>query len=197
MTDDMALPSVKVLVFADDPEQKPRLYACPKCGQVNSPAIYLATEERKHQAAREAAENCYNCQTQGVCKTCGCETPKGWGECFSCRDVRFLEAATEIPDDGGPYCQFNGDTYYTDLAEAAESGCEWVSPCHIEHPKINGDDVLDNLLSDMHEDADINDLNGVDEFLAAVAAFNAAQTQQIWWGDNKRKIRVPTPIGEP
>lgn len=185
------IPSAKVLIFADDPDRKPRLYACAKCGSLHSPEIYLATEERKHQAAREAAENCYNCLTHSECKTCGCETPKGWGECTSCRTTRKLEAAEEIPDNGGPYCAFDGDTYYQELDEAADDGLEWVSPCLIEYPRLDGDSILDGILSDMHDDADIDDLHGVDEFLAAARAFNEAQTAQTWWPDNKRKIRVP------
>jgi len=47
-----------------------------------------------------------------------------------------------------------------------------------------GDDVLENLLGDMFEDASVDDLEGVE-------AFNAAQKTQTWWGDEKRKIRVP------
>lgn len=185
------IPSAKVLIFADDPERKPRLYACAKCGSVHSPEIYLAKPEVKHAAALEAAENCYSCRTHDECKYCGCETPKGWLACADCRLAKALEKAEEVPDDGGPYCEFDGDRYFTELDEAADAGLDWVSPCTVTYPRIDGDDILDGLLSDMHEDASIDDLEGVDAFMAAVAAFNEAQTQQTWFGDNKRKIRVP------
>ncbi len=188
------IPSAKVLVFADDPERKPRLYACPKCGSVHSPAIYLATEERKHEAAREAAENCYSCKTNDICKHCGCETPKGWLACESCRFDKALEKAVEVPDDGGPYCAFAGDTYFNEIDEARDADVEWVSPCNIEYPKIDADGVIDGVLSDMHEDADVDDLNGIEDFYAAVKKFNDAQTARSWFGDNQRKINVAQAI---
>lgn len=186
-----SVPSAIVLVRADDPEAKPLLYACPRCGRVHSPRIYLATEERSHQAARDAAENCYECCTHYNCKDCGCETPKGWTRCRDCTLKARLEVAVEVPDDGGPYCAFDGDTYYTEMEEAADAGLEWVSPCHVTYPKIDADSVLENLLDDMHEDASVDDLAATDAFVAAVKAFNDAQTQQSWFGDVKRKIRVP------
>lgn len=182
--------AVVILCRADDPEKKPLLYACPKCGSAHSPTIYLATTERQHQAAREAAENCYNCKTHNVC-ACGAECSKHFTVCEKCQFEKRLSAAEEVPDDGGPYCAFDGDTYYSDLEQAQDDGIEWVSPCNITYPRIDASDIFDGLLSDMHEDADIYDLRGTDEFEAAVEAFNKAQTAQTWWGDSKRKIRVP------
>jgi len=178
-----------VLIKEGDPERKPMLYACAKCGSVHSPNIYMANDEVSHATARKAAEDCYNCKKNNVC-ACGAECPKYWTSCYQCQYKRKLEAAEEVPDDGGPYCAFDGDAYYQDLEYARDDDCEWVSPCTITYPKIDADDVLDNLLSDMHEDAEVGDLNGVDEFIAAVEAFNKAQTQQTWWGDSKRKINV-------
>lgn len=180
-----------VLVRADDPDKKPLLYACAKCGTAHSPAIYLATEERKHLAAREAAEDCYQCRTHNNCDTCGCETPKGWMRCDSCRFKARLEAAVEVPDDGGPYCAFDGDEYFSELDQAADASLEWVSPCTVTYPRLDADDILDNLLSDMFEDASVDDLDGVTEFYAAIEAFNKAQRTPTYFGDNKRKIRVP------
>jgi hypothetical protein len=182
-----------VLVAADDPDKKPLLYACRTCGSIHSPAIYMAKSEVQHAMAMEAARDCYSCRTHNACQYCGEQCSKGWTACEPCRYQRKLDAAVEVPDDGGPYCAFDGDTYYTELEQAADDGCEWVSPCHITYPKINADDVLDNLLSDMHEDASADDLEGADAFIAAVKAFNEAQKQQSWFGDNKRKICVPAP----
>jgi len=185
------MPEVIVLVAKDDPACKPLLYACGKCGSVHSPSIYLARKEVQHETARKAAEDCYSCRTHNECDTCGCETPKGWLRCNDCRYRVRLDAAEEVPDNGGPYCAFDGDTYYQDLEEAADAGLEWVSPCHITYPRIDADSVLDNLLSDMFEDASIDDLDAVEPFIAAVKAFNDAQRCQTWFGDSKRKIRVP------
>lgn len=179
-----------VLVARDNPDA-PLLYACPKCGAVHSPEIYLATKEVKHETARKAAEDCYRCKTHSTCETCGCETPKGWTRCTSCRLKAMLEKAEEVPDDGGPYCEFDGDTYFFEMEEAQDAGLEWVSPCHVSYPRIDAENVLDGLLGDMHEDASIDDLDAVDAFMAAVEVFNNAQRSQTWFGDNKRKIRVP------
>lgn len=182
---------VIVLIKADDPDRKPQLYACPKCGSVHSPRIYMATEERAHQAAREAAEDCYNCKTHSECADCGAECHKSMLVCTPCHYKRMIAKAEEVPDNGGPYCEFDGDTYYYDMADCVDAGLEWVQPCQEEYPRIDAEDVLDNLLSDMFEDASVDDLAGVDEFIAACKAFNDAQTCKTYWGDPKRKIRVP------
>lgn len=183
-------PNAIVLIREDDPDRKPLLYACGRCGSLHSPRIYLAKDEAAHDAARMAAEDCYECKTHNECKHCGAECPKGWLACESCRFQTKLDAAVEIDDDGGPYCAFNGDTYYHELEEARDAGLEWVSPCHVTYPKIDADNVLENLLDDMHEDASVDDMDAVEPFYEAVKAFNAAQTTQSWFGDDKRKINV-------
>lgn len=186
-----------ILVRADDPDKKPLLYACGGCGSVHSPNIYLAREEVRHETALTAARDCYNCKTHNECKYCGSECPKGWLACDPCRFQKKLDAAVEVPDNGGPYCKFDGDTYYDSLEEAADDGCEWVSPCNITYPQIDADSVLENLLDNMHEDASTDDLDAVDAFYAAVEAFNKAQKTRSWWGDDKRKIKVPSHKGTP
>ena len=180
-----------ILVADGDPKREPLLYACAKCGAVHSPKTYLAKKEVAHQAAREAAADCYSCKTHSNCQDCGKETYKGWLRCQDCSDQRKLDAATEVPDNGGPYCQFNGDSYYHDLEQAADDGLLWVSPCDATFPRIDPDNVLDGLLSDMFEDASVDDLDGVDAFYAAVKAFNDAQKTPTFFGNNKFKIKVP------
>lgn len=175
-----------ILVAIDDPEQKPKLFACRTCGRGYS------VKEIGVQMARDLATNCTNCfPKQYTCDMCGCETRQYWTRCDRCRYEAKLAAATEVPDDGGPYCAFDGDTYYTELDQAADDGHQWVSPCNVTYPKIDADDVLENLLGDMFEDASVDDLEGVEAFNAAVEAFNVAQKTKTWWGDEKRKIRVP------
>lgn len=176
-----------VLVDASDPDQKPKLFACPTCGNAYS------VRSVGIQSARDMAVNCKDCRPkQYTCDTCGCETPKYWTRCDSCRYEAKLAAAEEVPDDGGPYCAFDGDTYFHSLDEAADAGLEWVSPCHITYPKIDADSVLENLLDDMHEDASVDDLDATAAFYKAVDAFNETQKTQSWFGDVKRKIRVPS-----
>lgn len=187
----VAKPDVIILVRAGDAEQKPLLYACATCGSVHSPRIYACRDEVAHETARKAAEDCYNCRTHNVCQYCESECPKGWTACGACRFARKLEAAAEVEDDGGPYFEFLGDRMYHELREAAEDGVEWVSPCTETYPQLNADNILENLLDDMHEDASVDDLDATEAFCAAVEAFNTAQTTQTYWADVKRKIRVP------
>lgn len=185
------IPSAIVLVRADDPDQKPQLYACPKCGSVHSPRIYACKDDVAHETARKAAEDCYNCREHNTCSACGCECPKSWTMCADCREAKKLAEAIEVDDDGGPYFEFLGDRMYYALSEAAHDGVEWVSPCTETYPRMDADSVLENLLDDMHEDASVDDLDGTEAFRAAVETFNAAQTTQTYWADVKRKIRVP------
>ena len=185
-----------VLVAAEDPDKTPLLYACAKCGSVHSPAIYLAPREERHRTAREAAENCYACKTHNTCKDCGAECSKYSTVCGDCRYQRQFNKAVEIPDNGGPYCVFGGDTYYTEIGGAHEEGVGWVSPCKISYLRLCADSILENLTSDMHEDASVDDLDGVAEFTAAVKAFNKAQKCQSWWPDETRRIDVAKAMAE-
>ena len=182
---------VIVLVKADDPKGTPQLYACGKCGSVHSPRIYACRDDLAHEAARKAAENCYACAPNNIC-VCGNECSKGRTVCQTCREQNRLDKAIEIPDDGGPYCAFGGDEYYFDLESAEDDNCEWVSPCKATYPRIDIDNVFDNLLSDMHEDADVSNLFGADDFERAVGAFNKSQTVASYFGDETRKIKVPS-----
>ncbi|MEO7469922.1 MAG: hypothetical protein ABIV36_23190, partial [Sphingobium limneticum] len=180
------------LVALGDPEQKPLLYACATCGAAHSPSIYLATKERQHEAAREAAADCYTCKTHNICKYCGEQCHKGSLACRTCSIAHQIESAAEIPDDGGPYFGLEGDgPMYHDLEEARDDGHDWVMPATEAYPRIDADDIFENLTGDMFEDASMDDLKGTTEFAAAVKAFNDAQTTVTYWGDPKRKIRVP------
>lgn len=175
-----------ILVDAADPKRAPKLFACPSCGTCHSVKQYGRKE------ARAKAVSCSSCRPkQYRCDICKCKTPQYWTRCDSCRYDVALDAAQEVPDDGGPYCAFNGDTYYHDLEEARDDDVEWVSPCHVTYPRIDADNVLEGLLDDMHEDASVDDLDATGPFYEACEAFNEAQKTQSWFGDVKRKIRVP------
>jgi len=180
-----------LILVAQNAPEVPLMYACAKCGTVHSPKIYMAKKEVQHETARKAAEDCWNCKTHDNCETCGKETSKGWKKCGDCRITELLEKAEEVPDDGGPYCRFDGDDYYMSMEEAQDDGCEWVSPCTTTYARIDPDSIMENALADMFEEADMDDLDGVEEFYAAAKAFNEAQTTPSFFGDNKRKIRVP------
>lgn len=190
-------PEPIVLVALGDPESKPLLYACGSCGSIHSPTIYLAKKEVQHATALEAAVNCYNCRTHNVCQYCGEQCDKGWTACDPCRLAKKLEAAVEVPDNGGPYFGFDDDQIYFGIDEARDAGHEWVHPCTETYPHIDPDDILENLTSDMFEDASVDDLDGVNEFYAAVEKFNDAQKAVTYWADEKRKIKVPAYAEQP
>lgn len=175
-----------VLVDVSDPKRAPKLFACPTCGLAHS------VKHHGRKVARELAVKCTQCRPkQYRCDMCRKKTAQYWMRCDNCRIASKLAAAVEVPDDGGPYCEFDGDTYFQEIEEARDAGLEWVSPCFVTYPKIDADSVLENLLDDMHEDASVDDMDAVDAFYAAVSAFNDAQRTQSWLGDVKRKIRVP------
>lgn len=175
-----------ILVDAADPKQTPKLFACPTCGLAHS------VKSHGRKVARELAVKCTRCRPkQYRCDICRKKTLQYWMRCDSCRYNAKLAAAVEIADNGGPYCAFGGDTYFQELDEARDHGCEWVSPCDVTYPRIDAESVLENLLDNMHEDASVDDMDEVEAFFAAVDVFNEAQRTQLWFGDDKRKIRVP------
>lgn len=174
-----------ILVNAADPERKPWLYACGKCGQVHSPRIYACGDDRAHKAAREAATNCYHCRTHNICHRCGAECEKHWLACGPCRTATRLEKMERIaPDQIGGYCvSFLGEDYYPSVEEAAEAGHTMVHPTTFETFSINADRLIEYILDGHHEDASVSDLKGVDELLAAVETFNKSQTLGTYNGD--------------
>lgn len=175
-----------ILVALGDPEQKPRLFACQTCGRCQS-----VKHQPEEQARRFAAE-CTQCHPkQYICDMCGVDTPQYWTRCHVCVDTARIEAATEIEDDGGPYFGFGGEQMYHELDEARLDGHDWVQPCTIAYPRIDAENVLEHVTEDMFEDASVDDLEGVDDLCAAIQLFNDRQTTKTYWGDAKRKIRVP------
>lgn len=180
-------PKVRILVFADDPEQKPRMYVCAKCGNGTSPKIFAANEQRQHECAREAAENCYTCKTHNNCQDCGAECSKHWLVCSECRIKRQIAKRAHVAPDTFDECfTLDGDNMYYSPLEAAEDGHEWVVPAKpLEHFEIDLGSVLESMLERHYEDACVEDLKGLDALAAAVEAFNKAQTGGSFFPDEK------------
>lgn len=175
-----------VLVAKGDPEQKPQLYACPKCGGVHSPRIYLAREEVAHQAAREAAENCYSCREHNICSRCGAQTEKFSTMCNPCRREKAFEKAEKIDPATLTVCfGWDGDIYNS-AEEAQEANEPWVFAAEFVPFQLSADSIIESMLSDHHEDASLDDLEGVSELKAAIKAFNEAQTGGSYFEDRKR-----------
>lgn len=93
-----------VLVRFDDPDKKPLLYACGKCGQIHSPRIYACNDALAHETARRAAEDCYTCRTHNTCQHCGDQCEKGWLACDKCKRSKRFENSKEVPLDGVEEC---------------------------------------------------------------------------------------------
>ena len=115
-------PEVMILVAKGDPEQKPRLYACPKCGQYNSPKIYACREEQAHEAAYQAAANCYNCREHNNCSECGIECDRHRIKCDACHKASVFAKAEKIDAAGVEHCFGWDGTFYHDVSEAEDAG---------------------------------------------------------------------------
>lgn len=180
-----------MLVAAGDFDNQPKLFCCPTCGDC------FSVRNVGIENARKMALECAKCfPKQYQCDMCGADCPQYWTRCDTCRTEAKIEKAVEVPDDGGPYFGFNSDRYLHDLDQASEEGFEWVCPCKETLPALNAESILESLLDDMHEDASIDDMDGVVEFFKAVDAFNEAQTTRSFWADESRKIRVPAAVSD-
>lgn len=174
------------LVRRDDPAGKALLYACPKCGALNSPGIYLAREEVAHQTAREAAENCYSCREHNTCTDCGEQCSKHYTKCDKCRKTSAFAKAEKIDVATVDHCFGYGGDFYCEVEEAEKAGEPWVFASTFTPYQIDPNSVLENVLDNHHEDASVDDLNGVRALVDAIQAFNEAQTSGTYFEDRKR-----------
>lgn len=180
-----------ILIKKGDPAEKPVLYACPKCGQAHSPKIYACREEEAHEAARRAAEDCYNCRTHNECQSCGKETPKGWLKCSECREQGKLQKATVVEPSELSYCFGADGEYYHSPEEAAEAGNSYAFDSKFTPYSLNFDNVVESILDDHHEDASESDLIGIDFLKATVQVFNKVQKHGSYFEDATRVAYLP------
>lgn len=180
-----------VLVRFDDPDKKPLLYACGKCGQIHSPRIYACNDALAHETARRAAEDCYTCRTHNTCQHCGDQCEKGWLACDKCKRSKRFENSKEVPLDGVEECfGFDGGDFYRSPQDAAEDGEDWVYLCTFRHYSIDLERLEQDILDDHHEDASVHELKAFDALIAAVKFFNEAQTGGSFDEDRTRRARV-------
>ncbi len=180
-----------ILIKKGDPAEKPMLYACPKCGQAHSPKIYACREEEAHEAARRAAEECYNCRTHGECQTCGKQTNKGWLKCSECREADKLQKATVVEPSALGYCFGADGEYYNSPDDAAEAGNAYAFDSEFTPFSLNFDSIVESILDDHHEDASESDLIGVDFLKATIEAFNKAQKHGSYFEDASKVAYFP------
>ena len=183
--------TVITLVRADDPEKKPLLYACVKCGQINSPRIYACRDDLAHQAAKQAAIDCYNCRTHNTCQHCGKECNKGRLACDDCLRKKRFEDAKEIPVAEIDECfGFDSGEFYHSPEDAADDGEDWVYASTFRPFSIDGERLEESILDDHHEDASHTDLIDLEDLWNAVEKFNKAQTSGSYDEDRTRRARV-------
>lgn len=184
------------LTFKGD--DKTVLYACGKCGRIASPGIYLANEEKRHAAARRAAEEC--CQPYH-CSDCGIETERYYTRCRTCHTRKQLQKATQIEPDHytGPVCSDAnsggwGDGYSSSIEDlldiCRDEGQEppaYVFACEARPLAIDIENLFVNLTEDRHESVADAIVDG-EELETFLKAWNAKQTAIDYMEDRSTVI---------
>lgn len=113
-------------------------------------------------------------------------------------DARRLEDATLVEGYDGPVFFEGGhgsygEGYYESADELAEDDDftgEFAHCCTSEKIHLDVGDILENLTEELYEDA-LEDLNGIAELGAGVAAFNLANSSFMSWSvDYGRKVKI-------
>lgn len=192
----------RALVFADDPEAKPRLFACRKCRRSISVLNYGGNVD----AARLAAEQCCVPPPPPHVRHCACGTVLAdhfRTRCEPCRIAAIVAKATVTEETPDIVCIVGTDAYFEDLDEAAEQyPGAWAHPCNRVplgvDPKKLADVLVERAIEIMCEDTfeDAEEMVGGanalgDAIERALVAFNDAQTASSWDADLTRVYRLP------
>jgi hypothetical protein len=171
-----------------------------------SAGAFYCSECRAMFGSEEQASGCHG---ERICE-CGKPIDRRYyAICSECSDTKFrteqaekerqrFEKAEKVPYadyEGGML--FDGDKYHDDL-ESLEDDVfdgdmpEYVWACKdIGVIKATTENLYENMLENMWEDADVSDLCGVDELEAAVTAFNEANAGiHVWEPDYSTAILV-------
>lgn len=168
--------------------------------------VFYCSECRIVFRTKEEANGCHG---ERLCE-CGNKIERYYSTCSACRDKAWkaeqaikekarFEAAEKVSyADYKGGMLYDGDRYHDDL-EALEDHLfdsplpEYVWACKdIGVTKASTESLYENMLENMWEDADVNDLNGVDELEAAVAAFNEANASiSVWEPDYSTAVLLP------
>jgi hypothetical protein len=171
--------------------------------------VFFCSECRAVFPNREQAEGCHG---ERICK-CGKPIDRRYyATCSECSNAAFdagqqekekvrYEKAEKVPyADYKGGMLFDGDKYFSDLEEMEDHYYdaplpEYVWACEdVGVPKATSESIVENLLENMWEDADHNDLNGLDELDAAIAKFNEAnESINVWEPDYKTAVLIPRP----
>jgi hypothetical protein len=113
------------------------------------------------------------------------------------RDEQRLQRAEEIVGYSGPVCI--DDRFWSSVEEMVDdiesdddaALPDFVHTCHVRHYTLDADDIVENMLENTSLE-EPPDLDGMQEFRQACAAFNKANESNTYWEeDSKHKVRVP------
>jgi len=126
--------------------------------------------------------------------------------CWKCADAAVIAAAERV-EPSTPLCIVGSDTFFDDLDQAAEEYAgQFAHPCdkvplHVRSKSL-AEDLVERAVEAMCEEAfeDAEDsVNGAADleaaFVAALDAFNAAQTASSWVPNPKQVFQIPAPAG--
>lgn len=158
--------------------------------------IFYCSECRIVYKTKDEADNCHGdkmcpCGKKierryyAICNDCQSEK---WNEESRLKEEAAFEKAKKIPaSEYAGEMIFLDDKYHQSLEDALDDYLEGQEPEYvwackdIGVPKASTESLYENLLENMWEDADVYDLNGVDELEAAVTAFNEANKSISVW----------------
>jgi hypothetical protein len=132
-----------------------------------------------------------NCHGEKLCACGKVVERRFYAKCNACedRDWRSKRAAEELDRFEKakkiPASEYTGDMiydgdYYPEIEDALDRYLEGQEPEYVWAckdvgvPKASAESIYEHLLENMWDEADVNDLCGVDELEAAVVAFNEA-----------------------
>lgn len=167
------------------------IFACGECGAIHGPYV-----------GNDAHERAAKCCKQHYCE-CGEKIAyfMSMSKCSKCNSLegnkKILSNATEIQEWEGPVYDDNSSRYYENMEEFEdwryclddnESVPEWLFPCEeIKFGRLDAHDVIESRLCEMHEDAECDDVEGLQKFLDE---WCDKQSIASWEPDFSRKIKV-------
>ena len=162
--------------------------------------VFFCSDCRAVFADKEQAENCHG---ERIC-SCGnkieqryrhlcsdCDR-REWKEKERIKEAERFEKAAKVPaaEYKGGMVYGPDEKYYEEIEDAIDQYLEGQEPEYVWACKDIGvikattESLYENMLENMWEDADVHDLNGLDELESAVVAFNEANKNiSVWQPD--------------
>ena len=167
--------------------------------------VFFCSECRAVHADQQKAASCHGERFCG----CGEKIDRHYySKCSECdrkehkekqeaKELERFAAAKKIPasEYKGGMIYGHDDKYYEEIEDCLDQYIEGQEPEYVWACKDVGvkwattESLYENMLENMWEDAEVNDLNGIDELEAAVEAFNKAnESISVWEPDYSTAI---------